>query len=131
MLDKPDENIKVHFDEAREFINKAREAKGRVLVHCFAGKSRASTITISYMMGEMGKNLKESYEHLKKCRPIAQPNIGFVLQLMGYEKQLFGVNSSIEQMKAAAMEAEKKKLTSEQKELSDAKEILKEEKQED
>ena len=51
---------------------------------------------MSYMMNEMKVNLKESYEHLKACRPIAQPNIGFVLQLMGLEKQLFGSNSSIE-----------------------------------
>ena len=124
LLDKPDENITAHFESAQAFINSCREKKGRVLVHCFAGKSRASTITLSYMMSEMRVMLKESYEHLKERRPIAQPNIGFVLQLMGLEKRLFGQNSSIERMKQEAMAAKKEEESSEQKELADAAQIM-------
>lgn len=109
LLDKPDENIKAHFDAALEFINEARQAGGRVLVHCFAGKSRASTITLSYMMTEMHLNLKESFEHLKTQRPIACPNIGFVMQLMGHEKKIFGTNSSLDALKLEAEKSAKEK----------------------
>jgi protein-tyrosine phosphatase len=84
-----------------------------VLVHCFAGKSRASTITLSYMMTEMHLNLKESFEHLKNKRPIACPNIGFVMQLMGHEKKVFGYNSSLEQLKLDAAKAAKEEQASE------------------
>ena len=50
-------------------------------------------------MTEMHLNLKESFEHLKNKRPIACPNIGFVMQLMGHEKKVFGYNSSLEALK--------------------------------
>ena len=71
LLDTPVCNIKEHFEAARAFINQCKEAKGKILVHCFAGKSRASTITLSYMMAEMQVDLKQSFEHLKSQRPIA------------------------------------------------------------
>jgi hypothetical protein len=45
----------------------------------FAGKSRASTFTLAFMMKKMKVPLKKGLDHLRLCRPIAQPNIGFVL----------------------------------------------------
>ena len=60
LLDNTDQNIEQHFDDARAFINSCRKIKGKILVHCFAGKSRASTITLSYMIKEMKIDLKES-----------------------------------------------------------------------
>ena len=88
-------HIAEHFTAGRDFINKCREKKGKVLVHCFAGKSRASTITLSYIMKEMQIDLKTSFEHLKAQRPIAQPNLGFLMQLKQFEKDLFGTNSDV------------------------------------
>ena len=85
LLDNTDQNIEQHFDDARAFINSCRKIKGKILVHCFAGKSRASTITLSYMIKEMKIDLKESLDHLKKRRPIAQPNFGFMQQLIKFE----------------------------------------------
>ncbi len=82
LLDTPKFNIRSHFDTAREFINNCRNKQGRVLVHCFAGKSRASTVTISYMMAEMKIDLQTAFKHVKSKRSIALPNIGFLMQLM-------------------------------------------------
>lgn len=47
LLDTPTQNILQYFAEANKFIVDALESdpNARVLVHCFAGKSRASTIT--------------------------------------------------------------------------------------
>jgi protein-tyrosine phosphatase len=45
-LDREDENLLQHFDEATEFINEARK-QGRVFVHCAAGVSRSASIVIA------------------------------------------------------------------------------------
>lgn len=47
------------------------------------------------MMKEMQVDLKTSLDHLQKQRPIAQPNIGFLIQLKQYEQDLFGKCSDV------------------------------------
>ena len=81
LLDTPTQNIVQYFDEANNFITKAlsEEPNARVLLHCFAGKSRASTITTQFLMTQMKLPLDQALRHVKKCRPIAQPNVGFVI----------------------------------------------------
>ena len=67
----------------------------RILVHCFAGKSRASTITTAFLMRKQGLDLRQSLLHLRACRPIAFPNIGFLVQLKAYESTIFGQCSQV------------------------------------
>ena len=66
-----------------------------MLIHCFAGKSRASTITCSFLMKKRGYNLRDSLLHLRACRPIAFPNVGFLVQLKAYESTVFGKCSDV------------------------------------
>ena len=54
------------------------------------------------MMAELKTDLKESIDHLKQRRPIAQPNIGFIVQLKNYEKELFGKCSDVPILSATA-----------------------------
>lgn len=42
---------------------------GHVLVHCFAGKSRSTTILLSYLMYSERWTLEQAYAHVKRCRP--------------------------------------------------------------
>jgi protein-tyrosine phosphatase len=42
--------IKEHFPAACKFIEQAIKDQGRVLVHCAAGVSRSSTLTLAYLM---------------------------------------------------------------------------------
>jgi atypical dual specificity phosphatase len=97
LLDSPNANILQFFNEANEFIEEAiLENKGKdapvhkVLIHCFAGKSRASTVTLAYMIKERGMTLKDGLEHVWKVRPIAAPNPGFMIQLKALEKSVHG-----------------------------------------
>lgn len=79
--------------------NKGKEKPmNKVLVHCFAGKSRATSFTIAYMMKDRAMNLKDSLEHIWKVRPIAAPNPGFMIQLKALEKSVFGEVSECEVM---------------------------------
>ena len=94
-----------HVDEANEFIKSARAEnvpgeppKNKVLIHCFAGKSRATTFTICYMMKELKINLKDSLDMIWKVRPVAAPNPGFMVQLKALERLVFGDNSDCELM---------------------------------
>lgn len=86
LLDSPNQNILEHVEEANQFIREARSEnypgqppKNKVLVHCFAGKSRATTFTLCYMIKEMKISLKEGLERIWKVRPIAAPNPGFMI----------------------------------------------------
>jgi len=46
LLDRPDEDITKYFDETSEYIHEILSKGEKVLVHCFAGKSRSTTIMI-------------------------------------------------------------------------------------
>ena len=109
MEDDEDEDISGHFEICNEFINKAKargggEGEGKkkhattipsktVLVHSNYGLSRTSAIVLGYLMKEKGWSLREANEHLKKHRPAAKPNDGFVVQLLRYEQELHGTMS--------------------------------------
>ncbi|PRQ17378.1 putative phosphoric monoester hydrolase [Rosa chinensis] len=45
-----DFNMSNIFDEAVEFIDHVEETGGKVLVHCFEGKSRSATLVLAYLL---------------------------------------------------------------------------------
>ncbi|EDO43689.1 predicted protein, partial [Nematostella vectensis] len=59
--DTINENILDWFPTAFDFIDKVREVHGRVLLHCYAGKSRSATIAIGYIMKHLRLSLDEAY----------------------------------------------------------------------
>ena len=46
-------------------------------------------------MRKQGLTLRQSLLHLRACRPIAFPNIGFLVQLKAYESTIFGQCSEV------------------------------------
>jgi hypothetical protein len=56
----------------------------------FAGKSRSTTMICAYLMNKKDMNLLDALALCKEKRPIVQPNKGFLIQLICYEKKLFG-----------------------------------------
>jgi dual specificity phosphatase 12 len=59
------ENILQHFPECIEFINEALKdpnASNGVLVHCFYGVSRSSTIVIAYLMKKYSIGYQKAFE---------------------------------------------------------------------
>jgi protein-tyrosine phosphatase len=61
IIDCEDEDIKKYFMKCYTFINKAKESKNVVLVHCAAGISRSATVVISYIMKEYKLNYEKAY----------------------------------------------------------------------
>eukprot|EP00667_Euglena_gracilis_P013600 EG_transcript_14035 len=92
--DTPRTEIRHTFDDAFNFIEDARKKSGKVLIHCRAGVSRSSCISIAYLMWHSKMKLKDAYEYVKARRPIAHPNKGFLAQLVHYERFLFGEAAS-------------------------------------
>jgi atypical dual specificity phosphatase len=48
--DHEDSNISSIFGEASDFIDHVESIGGRVLVHCFEGRSRSATLVLAYLM---------------------------------------------------------------------------------
>jgi len=49
-----------------------------VLVHCYAGISRSSTVVINYVCWSTGMNIEQGIGVVERCRPIIRPNDVFL-----------------------------------------------------
>ena len=86
--DFDEENIYIHFKKTNAFIHKALKSRGRVLVHCYRGKSRSVTLVAAYLMWRYRITASEALSRIKKRRKLACPNDGFGSQLRRYQKYL-------------------------------------------
>jgi len=87
-----------YFPTTFEFIDNAINNGGRVLVHCFAGKSRSASIIIGYLMKQEKINFEgetpltptplQAFENalqiVQRIRPCVEPNLAFCTQLCQY-----------------------------------------------
>eukprot|EP00484_Ammonia_sp_Unknown_P011405 CAMPEP_0197078498 /NCGR_PEP_ID=MMETSP1384-20130603/213151_1 /TAXON_ID=29189 /ORGANISM="Ammonia sp." /LENGTH=583 /DNA_ID=CAMNT_0042517365 /DNA_START=60 /DNA_END=1812 /DNA_ORIENTATION=+ len=84
--DAATEDIATHFESCYEFIENAiHEQNGRVLVHCFAGMSRSVTVVSAYLMKKKRIYAVSALKFVKLRRPQANPNAGFIVQLIKYQ----------------------------------------------
>eukprot|EP01017_Pseudomicrothorax_dubius_P022141 TRINITY_DN2386_c0_g2_i3.p1 TRINITY_DN2386_c0_g2~~TRINITY_DN2386_c0_g2_i3.p1 ORF type:complete len:160 (-),score=12.09 TRINITY_DN2386_c0_g2_i3:45-524(-) len=90
--DHPAADLKKHFADAIEFIEKHRSAGSNVLVHCLAGVSRSATIVLAYIMKTMNLPYEKAFEHVSSRRPVIGPNAGFVRQLREFESSLQSIS---------------------------------------
>jgi protein-tyrosine phosphatase len=95
LYDAPNAPIHNFFDESYNFIKKHISKHENVLVHCFAGISRSSTIILNYIIKDLYRN---DYDRIRYENPnsvllyvlnyamskrnIINPNNGFVNQLL-------------------------------------------------
>lgn len=88
LIDREDQPIRDYFNIVVDFIDEAMRRKEGVLVHCVFGKSRSSTLVCAYLMKKHPQlGIKGALDMVKKSRPIVEPNIGFMHQLLGQKNQ--------------------------------------------
>lgn len=59
-------------------LSKSNKGPGAVLVHCQKGISRSATLVVAYLMRRNGWSPSEALEFVRRHRPIANPNLGFL-----------------------------------------------------
>lgn len=99
ITDMPREDLLTHFEDSYEFIDRALESKGRVLVHCYFGVSRSATIVIAYIMKKHQYSFADAFHTVKAKRRFVAPNPGFMAQLSLYEDMDFGIDNTNVQFK--------------------------------
>lgn len=73
--------------ECFQVIDQVRRQNGRVLIHCYQGVSRSVSVAIAYLMICNDIDYCSAYSHVRFCRRVASPNVGFIMQLTNLHKQ--------------------------------------------
>lgn len=87
LLDVPQANIALHFNEVVEFIEEGLEGGGKVLVNCQMGVSRSSAAVLAYLMMRHSMTAVEALTEVRKHRDV-RPNDGFLRQLAELDNKL-------------------------------------------
>lgn len=86
--DKHEVNMLECLPRAFSFIEEAKAANEKVLVHCHAGMSRSVTVVLAYLMKFEGFTLNNAYDFVKQKKSNISPNFSFMEQLVQFENSL-------------------------------------------
>lgn len=92
-LDTPNSDLLAILPECFDFIDQGQREGGKVLLHCFAGKSRSASVCIAYVMRTNMIRLLDAFRYVREKRTATMPNTGFMHQLKRYE-ELLGINNN-------------------------------------
>lgn len=76
------EDITPHISNCIHFIETASAAGGKILIHCFQGKSRSVAFVCAYLMFKFNLSYDRALQIVRSVRPQAQPNIAFEKQVI-------------------------------------------------
>jgi len=84
------DSLRPQFAPICDWIEKARQENGKVLVHCRVGVSRSATVTIAYVMKYHHLSLVDAYLLVRSRRLsiLIQPNMRLLYNLVGWEIEL-------------------------------------------
>jgi hypothetical protein len=95
LRDKSSEKLAPHLSGAFIFLDGAKASGRKCLVHCQKGFSRSVAIVLAYLVARQGQRLSEAWAFMKTCHPHAQPNRGFVKQLIDLDSVVHGSASVV------------------------------------
>ncbi|CAI7717756.1 protein tyrosine phosphatase, putative [Plasmodium vivax] len=79
--------------DATHFIEEmlSSDEANKILVHCNKGVSRSVIVVIFFLMTHLGIPFGDAFDLVKRRRPLSNPNLGFVSQLL----HLFGLRRRV------------------------------------
>ncbi|XP_037932191.1 dual specificity protein phosphatase MPK-4 [Teleopsis dalmanni] len=86
IADMPKEDILHNLDQCLDFIGKALQLEQHILVHCYFGVSRSSSVVIAFVMKTHDLDYQQAFDLVKSKRRYVQPNSGFIAQLKLYKR---------------------------------------------
>jgi protein-tyrosine phosphatase len=88
--DNPSVDITPYFETVHQFILRVvgSSSKGKILIHCHAGRSRSAAFLIYHIMQAERIGYAAALEWVQMRRPNVQPNIGFEAQLRLVEARI-------------------------------------------
>lgn len=86
--DSLEADIGKYFKQIIDFIKRVESCKGKILVHCNAGASRAPTAVLAYLIFAKNISLCDAYNYITAMRPLVKPNQHFLFQLAMLEVQM-------------------------------------------
>jgi len=91
LLDSASESLLDHLPATLAWMHEAlsSDPEAKILVHCFAGRSRSVAIILAYLMVWHRITLKVALHHVRSIRPSANPNTSFMRHLKAFELELF------------------------------------------
>lgn len=84
MSDCHSQDVSEHLRQAFEFIERARAANSRVLVHCRRGISRSPAIVVGYLMASEHRTYEEALKFVTQRRRCVSLNLAFQERLSEY-----------------------------------------------
>jgi protein-tyrosine phosphatase len=69
----------------------------QVLVNCYAGVSRSTTIVLAYLIYKNKWNVQDAMTFVRSKRPIVNPNYGFISQLYNLQDKLHTLDDNYSQ----------------------------------
>ncbi|XP_026190614.1 uncharacterized protein LOC34623518 [Cyclospora cayetanensis] len=102
-------------------LGSVREALMRgtnVFIHCEKGISRSVAVCMAYLIMYEGHSFRSSYLTIRRYRPIARPNIGFIHQLLDLEAQIGSSESMLHDRHRRPSQGGAPALTNEQREAA-------------
>lgn len=68
------------------------DSEARILIHCVLGVSRSVTLAMAFLMQSYKMTFRHCFNFVKDKRGVASPNLGFVSQLLNFEKRINSPN---------------------------------------
>ncbi|GLT36657.1 hypothetical protein SLA2020_110200 [Shorea laevis] len=94
LQDSPSEDITSILYDVFDYFEDVREQGGRVLVHCYQGVSRSTSLVIAYLMWREGQSFEDAFQFVKAARGVTNPNMGFACQLLMCQKRVHAMPAS-------------------------------------
>lgn len=85
MPDGPEADLPGMLPKALAFLAEAERSGGNVVVYCQKGISRSPTVVAAFLMIADRLASDTAMDHLRRRRPIVNPNVHFLLQLRAFE----------------------------------------------